>query len=484
MSYSGGIIRGGGSYGGVSINDVRQALSDGSCDLGTLCTSSKINKWAKYKPIRVAGIIRRLTYTEIANAKFGLVPILNTTLYKKSDTSDSGASVVASAEELESVLSSNQQWTYNQPRGKSNKEPYRLTDWAQPADNDSGYGYYHLTPPPIENVGPMSVNLSLIKSCAENTAISSASGSHLYDWQLNDNNNTSPLYSNLAFRFGEATQYNVNGADTRAISLHEILGMTNSEYWRLAVATQVPIGSSLSYMRLFTSKYTFYDTQGVSDTTKRAQCLMPSMGTNQYLCQMIVNYANYLYNNNVSSDVIGNKRLTVTDPTFKLPAILCVVKNMYMDGISRSGSSTPYTHCHLKSESSVYSAPAIISRFEIVVTDDVHYSSSETQAYSLISISTVGTGTYAQFGEATYTRVYINQLVMKQLKHVSSDTTVYYKVTYSYVTGFNGSTPIVASNTINGSVTLTSETDSYEISLAGGPGLGITSKQQSMTYIN
>ena len=37
----------------VSIYDVQRVLGDSSTDLGTLCRSSKINKWAKYKPVSI-----------------------------------------------------------------------------------------------------------------------------------------------------------------------------------------------------------------------------------------------------------------------------------------------------------------------------------------------------------------------------------------------------------------------------------------------
>lgn len=40
--------------GAVSIRDVQQALNESSQDLRTLCTSSKINPWARYKPIAIA----------------------------------------------------------------------------------------------------------------------------------------------------------------------------------------------------------------------------------------------------------------------------------------------------------------------------------------------------------------------------------------------------------------------------------------------
>ena len=35
----------------VSIHDVNSVLGHGSSDLGTLCQSSKINKWSFHKPV-------------------------------------------------------------------------------------------------------------------------------------------------------------------------------------------------------------------------------------------------------------------------------------------------------------------------------------------------------------------------------------------------------------------------------------------------
>lgn len=38
------------------VGDVAAVLGDSSTDLGTLCRSSKINKWAKYKPVQFNSI--------------------------------------------------------------------------------------------------------------------------------------------------------------------------------------------------------------------------------------------------------------------------------------------------------------------------------------------------------------------------------------------------------------------------------------------
>lgn len=37
----------------VSVDDVRRCISDSSIDVGSLCTSSGINKWSKYKPVSI-----------------------------------------------------------------------------------------------------------------------------------------------------------------------------------------------------------------------------------------------------------------------------------------------------------------------------------------------------------------------------------------------------------------------------------------------
>lgn len=466
----------------VSVYDVRRALNASANDVGRLCAHQKINKWARYKPVTVANVLRQITQAELSNAKYGLTPALNSILFSKSDSTESGTSPVASATELETVLNSNQQWTYNKPAGAM-ASPFRLSDFSCPSDNDPGYGYYHDTRPPVDNVVGKSFNLSAIKTCAENTAITSTSGDAIYNWKLNDPNNTSPLFSGLAFMYGNASSQNVNSADMRAIPLPLLLGMTNGEHWRLAVAIQVPISASLSYMRLFTSKYTFIDAQSLSGSAV-PPALMPSMGTNQYMCQLIVDYAAYLKNHTVTGDALGNKTLTVNNPSFRLPACLCVVKNMFMSGVARSNSSTPYTHSVLIAASTVYSSPSLLSRFDIIVNDDVDFGADETKAYSLVSIGTEGTGNYAQFGPETYRRVYINNVVVRQLKAVSVQTNVYYKVSYLYVTGFNGTTPTTITNTINSYVTLQPGDTFLTRNIAGGPGAVITSKQQSMNAIN
>lgn len=474
-----------GSNGETVVQDCTTA--DGRMDCGLECKSENINKWARYKPI-VVPTIHRLTYSDISDAMFGLSPITNTLLYSKSDAEvATGTSVVADADELASIFAANAQWTYTKPYGGT-EAPYRRSDFAQPADNDSGWGYYHCTPPPVERVRSMGIDLSAIRTCRDDTSITSTAGSTIGGWVVNDPSNSSPLYSNLAFRYGEASQYQVNDASTYAISLPFMLGMESGECWRLAVAVQVPDSNGdLSYMRLFTSRMTFIDAQSVS-TSDAPKYLMPSLGTNQYLCKLIDEYANYLVNTISSSttDELGNTKVTVSNPTFKLPACLCVVKDMYMGHVSRDSSST-YTHCYLNAASSVYSAPALLTEFEIVINDD-DFSGGDVDAYTHLSLTLVGTGNIAIMGSDSSKRIPINEIRLMQLKPVTSDMVIYYRYSCTWVAGFDGDERIMDSDTITSSVTLKAgavEGDSNWIdrSIKGNPGLYLISKEQSTSPI-
>ena len=470
--------------GPVSIADIRRALGVTSVKAGELCTSSAINKWAKFKPVVKAGIVRQLTYEELSNAKFGLTPIVNSTLYGKSDASDTTTSPVSSTSELEDVLNSNQQWTYAPPTGGM-AAPYRLTDFAPTSDKMSlNYGYHHQTPPPIEGVTGKVFDLSHINNCANNTTITSVAGESAYDWELNDPNNASPLYSGLAFRFGDASGDVVNNASTYAIALNEILGISNGENWRLAVAVQVPVSGQLSYMRVFTGKMTFEAAHAL--TSGKAQAIMPSLGTNQYLCKLIKDYSDYLYAMSSQEDVIGNKKLSLDTQTFSfvLPAMLCVVKDIGMGGVSRQGSSTSYTHALLTNGSTLYSAPALLTRFELTVNDNVHFTADQIKTYSLLLIKTEGTGQYVEFvpGQSA-SRVYINNLVLQQLEAVTQDTTIYYSIELTQVIGWSNGQAQTQTITRSGSVTLTPGTTMQEWTIYAAPGLTIKNKVQSLNPI-
>lgn len=132
MAYSNGIITA-----PVSIYDVQKALGINTNDVGGLCTSVKINKFARFKPVRYASI-PPITDANRKSVSHGI-----TIPTPERGTSLTGT-LIMDACELD--------WSYSLPSGGSSS-PYRLTDFAN-AENPSSYGYFHNAVPPIQVVYP------------------------------------------------------------------------------------------------------------------------------------------------------------------------------------------------------------------------------------------------------------------------------------------------------------------------------------------
>jgi len=96
---------------GISIKDIQTVLVDGSPDVGNLCKSSSINKWAKYKPVRHSNI--------------GTV----------SDAERVAVNQGLSITKYETLASLTTGWendyVYLQPRGRTNNEWFRMMDFNE-----------------------------------------------------------------------------------------------------------------------------------------------------------------------------------------------------------------------------------------------------------------------------------------------------------------------------------------------------------------
>lgn len=132
MGHSNGIITA-----PISTNDVRLTIGENSHDVGTLCTSAKINKWPKHKPVRNPGFY----YQDIDSLKSSYVP----DWWKGSDK-NCGLRIF-DADPYHNMLQCVNgmianptliNWEYLPPRG--GYEPYRLTDFS---------GYNHNPHPAI-----------------------------------------------------------------------------------------------------------------------------------------------------------------------------------------------------------------------------------------------------------------------------------------------------------------------------------------------
>lgn len=116
----------------VSIEDVRQVLGESSYDVGTLCLSSKIDKWARYKPLNYPALFSNNGGKGI-NDSFGLSPI--TVSGGTSTTNDTGAM----SQIIQMIIANGGDWTYDRPKG-GESSPYRLVDFD---------GYQYGVRPPL-----------------------------------------------------------------------------------------------------------------------------------------------------------------------------------------------------------------------------------------------------------------------------------------------------------------------------------------------
>lgn len=129
MSYSDGKISG-----AVSVYDVQRALGVSSDDVATLCTSNKINKWAKYKPVHCANSERKFGRLiehdyEVQNINAGQYSG-KTTYY--------GLQIVTKPAVLNITIHDNDYLYVGGPVG-TESSPYRLQDFTGPSGVAYGY---------------------------------------------------------------------------------------------------------------------------------------------------------------------------------------------------------------------------------------------------------------------------------------------------------------------------------------------------------
>lgn len=270
--YSGGIIRcnpGADPKIGVSIRDVQLALGTSQHFLHELCTHQNINKWAKYKPLRVSGELDVISENQRKAVKYGLVPERNRYAEAVIDISTSERPTQSQFNEAkEHAL----EWGYNKPRGRGNgyNEPFRLTDYveSQKAGEGGGsnggftnMGYYVNTPPPLDFGGEWNVSFETLTKVM-NTSVSTQ-GEHLdakwddqtvrgYDVNGNQvsvetrvlyiegsDRNSLLEYTGWTATFGTASS--IANAGGYTIPLNFLLDVcANNEDWRLGLIVFIP----------------------------------------------------------------------------------------------------------------------------------------------------------------------------------------------------------------------------------------------------
>ena len=95
--------------------DIKTVLGESVDGLGALCTSDKINMWAKWKPVR-SSKKTELSDSDRAAVNYGF----SWTRYATTTAFLNGVASLG-----QGVLA----WTYNKPRGKSSSEYFRRLDF-------------------------------------------------------------------------------------------------------------------------------------------------------------------------------------------------------------------------------------------------------------------------------------------------------------------------------------------------------------------
>ncbi len=111
----------------ISLEDIAQCFGVSTEDLGTLCSYSDINMWAKYKPLR-HGYEGVLTDAQRALGGYGILA----TKYNV-DNSSSRESAINNA------IAGNTGWRHDKPRGENYSEWYRELDF-------DGYNHNSICP--------------------------------------------------------------------------------------------------------------------------------------------------------------------------------------------------------------------------------------------------------------------------------------------------------------------------------------------------
>lgn len=374
----------------VSIGDVATCLGVGSYDLGTLCVSDKINKWALYKPVNVAQI-GEITLAQRKAVYCGLYPQQNVRLLQ-ANANYSGTQV---DHDLNAVMETQKEWGYTKPSGY-----YRLTDFIN-SDNPTASGYRD-----SENAkssdngwGDYTFTLSDLQACVDK---SYDYNSGTYDWSL-----VQPelALASMNIRFGLESWLALGNVNNIEIPITYIVGdgIITSEYWRIGFAVYLPTFSGTGKWQLFVSNAPL--SSGNSTSTTISKCI-PYLATNQQALNFMINS--------------GQK-------TFNM--VPCLVKNALFNKYNGK------TYVGLSGDSVVYSVPSGFKKLTFKIDDSgekppvvgglnvIGWNSSKTWVIGYVVVDNTGSPYYKNS----------HMLILCKTSPIASDTEVVVDYTLLYM---------------------------------------------------
>ena len=196
MGHNAGLI-----YAPVNTDDVVETIGEGSHDVVTLCSSSKINKWAKWKPVRYDKP-EELTEAERQSVSFGLA------FGYIAQATSAAVNLLAN---LQSGLPAVPAWTYAAPRPGTDLG--RITDFTN-STNAANPGYNHNAKPPISGFA----DLTIFKS----------------EFGL-----ASKIY-NFNFKWGESSNQGANDTSGIEIPINKLSSTITDGTWRFGLLVVFP----------------------------------------------------------------------------------------------------------------------------------------------------------------------------------------------------------------------------------------------------
>ncbi len=452
MSYSRGIITE-----PVSIRDIQRALGVSSPDLGTLCKHANVNKWAMYKPERLAPL-SFITLDQRKANYFGLTPVRNDKAkvvaygYNGSDAKNVGATGYS----INEISGANLPWPYTKPNGGATS-PYRQTDFASDRDRAGTPGYRHDARPPIFGW----TDWELFKSDVDRIATADIVP-HIYngdtdptEWKVDNFLFDGTFYNAISGRLSENSASQFGGAGADMIPVAWLLGGVASENWRIGIGVFLSDGGgSEDKMHIITSCYPMKYL--VNATSIQAQGpVFPALCTNQFLCKKML------------AALSGSTSVTFS-------AIPLLVRNCIQTVGQLDGAQQTLVSLY-SSNTLIYSVPSNSTTITITLRDE---SKPDIQGMNTIAdsnttdgtfiLATYGTGQYAGGSASASITPIIGLGIFLTDNHSFTGTkTLVYDVDYSY--GLNNQSRSYGH--ISGTVNIT---NSNIISTSDGNRVGVT----------
>lgn len=315
-------------------------------DLAEACSSDKINKWSKYKPmVPYTDKPEPLTEADIQSALCGLSPA--TLTYLRSSHDDYYPQEIHTKSE---ILGQVKEWEFVRKPLLGKNNWFRLTDFSN-ASNPNQYGYNHNAEPSDKDWESYSMLKSELNAMIEKTVTITRTNNSPTDFTVD---NQFYRMDKFSIVIGTNTGQHIGDGNTNMLPLVAAAGggFIEDEDWRIAYAIHLP------YDGLTTSAtdewYLFIGRKPLKygvDFNFAEEWFVPDMSTNTRAVNMILtNFSRSANQERITFDMIP-----------------CLVKNakIKLDSFTQG---VQLSHVYLESDAMIYAMPSGAQPVQLTVT--------------------------------------------------------------------------------------------------------------------